>query len=312
VASFDELVKKKIALFEATPENLATDAVKVQLKVWRELAPLLNSFDVDSDGNILQTDDNIKRIGAIGERLNKLLAGAEYQDAVKSFLNGIDEGIQLTNDIAKKFDQSFEPTSAQKALLQLTKANAIDAFIGSGLRNRVTLPFLEQLTSNVAARAPLREAVKSLETVLLGTDKADGRLLANIKTTATTAQAISDRAYSVVVAEKLDIQFFRYAGGEIPTTRPFCQHREGAVFHRGEIEAWGNGQNSGGMNDIKGGTWAGEIDGTDSKSIFTFLGGWNCRHVLIPLELKRVPPEVIARATAEGFMETKVQNQNLS
>jgi hypothetical protein len=303
MASLEELAKKKIALFEATPENLATEATRIQLKVWREIAPIINSFDVDADGNILQTDDNIKRIGAIGERLNKLLAGAEYQDAVKTFLDGIDEGIKLTNDIAKKFDQSFEPTSAQKALLQLTKANAIDAFIGTGLKNNVTLPFLEQLTSNVAARAPLSQMVKALETVLLGNDRADGRLLANIKTTATTAQAVSDRSYSVVVAEKLDIQFFRYAGGEIPTTRPFCQHREGEVFHRDEIAAWGSGQNAGGLNDIKNGTWAGEIEGTDSKSIFTFLGGWNCRHLLLPLELKRVPPEVIARAKAEGYYQ---------
>ncbi len=302
MASLDELAKKKVALFESVPEQLATDAVKIQLKVWREISPILNSFDVDSDGNILQTDANIKRIGEVGERLNKLLAGTEYQEAVKGFLDSLDQGIKLTDDIAKKFDQSFEPTSAQKALLQLTKANAIDAFIGTGLRNNVSLPFLEQLTANVAARAPLSQMVKALETIVIGDGKLDGKLLGNIKTTATTAQAISDRSYSAVVAEKLDIQFFRYAGGEISTTRPFCQHRENEVFHKREIEAWGNGQNSGGLDDIKGGTWAGEIDGTDSKSIFTFLGGWNCRHVLIPLELKRVPPEVIARAKAEGYM----------
>lgn len=302
MASLDELAKKKVALFESVPEQLATDAVKIQLKVWREISPILNSFDVDSDGNILQTDANIKRIGEVGERLNNLLAGTEYQEAVKGFLDSLDQGIKLTDDIAKKFDQSFEPTSAQKALLQLTKANAIDAFIGTGLRNNVSLPFLEQLTANVAARAPLSQMVKALETIVIGDGKLDGKLLGNIKTTATTAQAISDRSYSAVVAEKLDIQFFRYAGGEISTTRPFCQHRENEVFHKREIEAWGNGQNSGGLDDIKGGTWAGEIDGTDSKSIFTFLGGWNCRHVLIPLELKRVPPEVIARAKAEGYM----------
>jgi hypothetical protein len=258
-------------------------------------------MDVDADGNIAQTEDNIRRIGLITEELNKVLAGGEYRDAVQSFLGSIDEGIQLTDDIAKKIDSTFEPNNVQRQLLAISKQNAINAFFGSGLRERVTQPFLEQLTANVAARAPLREAVKALQGVIEGTDTTDGRLLANVRTTAGTAQAIADRSYAAAVNEELGIEYFQYLGGEIATTRPFCEHREGAVFHRKEIEAWGAGENSAGINDIRNGTWDGRIDGTDSRSIFTFVGGWNCRHFLVPVIKQRVPPSVIARAKAEGF-----------
>lgn len=301
MASFDELVKSKIKLLENVPEELATAAERAQRDAWRKLGPLLAEMDVDADGNIAQTEDNIRRIGLITEELNKVLAGGEYKDAVQSFLGSIDEGIQLTDDIAKKIDSTFEPNNVQKQLLNISKQNAINAFFGSGLRERVTQPFLEQLTANVAARAPLREAVKALQGVIEGTDTTDGRLLANVRTTAGTAQAIADRSYAAAVNEELGIEYFQYLGGEIATTRPFCEHREGEIFHRKEIEAWGDGKNSAGINDIRNGTWDGRIDGTDSRSIFTFVGGWNCRHYLVPVIKQKVPATVQARAKAEGY-----------
>jgi hypothetical protein len=301
MASFDELVARKIKLLETVPETIITAAEKAQRDAWRKLSPLLAEMDVDATGNIRQTEDNIRRIGLITEELNKVLAGGEYKDAVQSFLSSIDEGVQLTDDIARKINSTFEPDNVQKQLLAISKQNAINAFFGSGLRDNVTVPFLEQLTANVAARAPLNQAVKALQGVIEGTETTDGRLLANVRTTANTAQAIADRSYSAAVNEELGIEYFQYLGGEIPTTRPFCEHREGAIFHRKEIEAWGNGENSAGINDISNGTWAGRIDGTDSRSIFTFVGGWNCRHFLVPVIKQKVPPSVIARAKSEGY-----------
>jgi hypothetical protein len=303
MASFDSLVRDKIRLFEEVPKRLETAAIKTQAEAWRKIKPLLEDMDVSADGNIEQTEDNIRRIGLISDELKKVLAGSEYRQAVKDFLDSIDKGVVLTNDIARTFEESFEPNEVQKQLLQISKQNAINAFFGSGLDQRFTQPFLEQLTTNIAARAPLREAVNALEGLVTGTEANDGRLLANIKTTATTAQAVADRSYSAAVNEELGIEWFEYLGGEIPTTRPFCEHREGEIFHRKEIEAWGAGKNSAGINDIRNGTWAGRIDGTDSKSIFTFVGGWNCRHYLVPVPDRKVPETVKARARAEGFID---------
>jgi hypothetical protein len=302
MASFEQLVKSKIKLLENVPEEIATAAIKAQRDAWRKISPMLAEMDVDADGNIAQTEDNIRRIGLITDELNKSLAGGEYKDAVQKFLGSIDEGVQLTDDIAKKIDSSFQPNNVQKQLLNISKQNAINAFFGSGLRENVSVPFLEQLTANVAARAPLNQAVKALQGVIEGTGTTDGRLLANVRNAAGTAQAIADRSYAAAVNEQIGVEYFQYLGGEIATTRPFCAHREGKIFHRKEIEAWGNGENSAGINDIRNGTWSGRIDGTDSRTIFTFLGGWGpCRHYLVPVIVNRVPADVKARAKAEGY-----------
>ena len=303
MASLEELAKEKIRLLESSPERLALTSEKVQLELWKQLLPILNDFDTDQDGNIRQTDANIRRIGTVITTLNELIAGDEYVSAVREYLGSLDRGIEITNEIAKDIKATFEPSSALKSLQRLLRQNAISNFIGDGLRSRVTQPFAEQLTANIAARAPIKDAVKSLQEVIIGSKDKDGRLLANVKTVATTAQAVSDRSYSAAVYEQLDIQWFRYLGGEIDTTRPFCMHREGEIFHKKEIESWGDGKNSGGINDIEGGTWDGRIEGTNSVTIFTNLGGWNCRHAILPVNKRFVTPEIMARAKAEGFID---------
>lgn len=303
MASLDELIKKKIRLFEQIPKDMATSAERAQLDAWRTVEPLLRDMDVDSTGNIIQSDANINRIGLIADELNKVLAGGEYKDAVSKFLSQIEAGVNLSTEIAQKFEAGFEPTEAQRRLVQISKQNAINSFFGSGLRQVVSQPFLEQLTANVAARAPLRDAVKALSQTIIGTKEIDGKLLKNVRTVASTAQAIADSSYSAAINEQLGIQWFQYLGGEIPTTRPFCEHRQGEIFHRKEIEAWGRGENSAGINDIKNGTWAGRIDNTDERTIFVNRGGWECRHSLVPVPASKVPETVKARARAEGYID---------
>ncbi len=312
MASLRDIVKEKIKLFDSAPDKMGTATERVQLKIWKELLPVINDLEVDKTGNIIQSDKNVSRIGIIADKLNEVLGGKEYQAVIKTFLNSIDEGVVLSNQVAQKFDPAFEPTAAQTKLLQLSKTNAIDTFIGSGLKNNVTQPFVEQLVTNISARAPLKDTINALQGVILGTDANEGFLLRHIKTTALTAQAVADRSYSAAINETIGAEYFEYLGGEIPTTRPFCQHREGEVFHVKEIEQWGRGINSGGINDIVDGTWAGRIEGTDAKSIFTFVGGWNCRHYLVPIEEEFVDDSVKARAKAEGFDINVTNNSTIN
>jgi hypothetical protein len=175
-----------------------------------------------------------------------------------------------------------------KDILRISKQNAINSLIGETMRSRVTLPFVEQLTAAVAARVPLRETVKTLQTVIEGTPDVDGRLLANVKTVALTAQAIADNAYSAAVNDAIGAEWYVYRGGKIKTTRDFCLSRNGKYFHKKEIQKWG------------GEDWEGRIAGTDSSSIFVFRGGWNCRHTLVAVSISRVPDSVVERNIASG------------
>jgi len=74
-----------------------------------------------------------------------------------------------------------------------------------------------------------------------------------------------DRSVQNEYAQRLSLNYAIYAGGEIETTRTFCEDRNNEVFKREEMLAWNN-QN-----------WDGKIEGSN---VLLTLGGYNCRHFL--------------------------------
>lgn len=88
--------------------------------------------------------------------------------------------------------------------------------------------------------------------------------------------------------------FFFYQGRPIRSTRKFCQERHGRAWHRDEIILWGKDAN-------KGNGWKGMHKGTNAVTIFHFRGGYNCRHVWVPVDIMSVPPDDLARMRAKGL-----------
>jgi hypothetical protein len=288
MADFEKLVRDKQRLFDQTPENLATESVKAQRQIWNDVSDLVQSLETDEDGRVAQTQTNIRKIGEIQTALVSAIAGSEYIDAVRTFLGDIDQGARLSDDIAKQIQRSFEPSEVVKQLLEISKQNALQSLLGESMRARVTLPFVEQLTAAVATRSTLGETVKALRTVIEGDKDVDGRLVANVKTVAQTAQAIADRNYSAQVNESVGAEWYRYAGSEIDTTRDFCSERHQQYYHKKEIEGWADEN------------WNGKIAETNSRTIFSNAGGWNCRHSIIAVSIRRVPKDVVQRNIANG------------
>jgi hypothetical protein len=60
MASFDQLVKEKIRLFEEVPKRLETAAIKTQAEAWKKIRPLLDEMDVDASGNITNRGQHCK------------------------------------------------------------------------------------------------------------------------------------------------------------------------------------------------------------------------------------------------------------
>ena len=66
-------------------------------------------------------------------------------------------------------------------------------------------------------------------------------------------------------SKALKLNYAIYAGGEIQTTRDFCESRNGNVYNRETILSWNNTP----------ATWAGRKPQND---ILIDMGGYNCRH----------------------------------
>jgi len=285
--TIDELIKKKIEILENEPEKLGEAAVKSQLYIWEQVQEQIDKFET-VDGKIVVNNKNIRILYKVIDTLKESINNTDFQEAMKAFVNSFDEATTISDRLAKEIEKGFKPNKAQKDLVQLAKDNAVATLIGEGLAARLTQPFVELLAANVSAGNSLLETRKQLKKFVLGTKDSDGRLLANVRTNSATALAVADASYSAAVAEQVGAVWFRYAGSVIDTTRPFCKDRAGKYYHKKEIESWADGD------------WKGEIAGTTSRTIFSFRGGWNCRHSINMLNIRVVPQSVIQRNIDNG------------
>lgn len=89
------------------------------------------------------------------------------------------------------------------------------------------------------------------------------RLQANINTELTTSLSAFNRTVTLSKGKDLGFDKYIYLGPDDNVTRPFCQQRVGNTYTMKEIQGWDNGQ---------------------GLPAAIYLGGYNCRHQLRPVE----------------------------
>ena len=158
----------------------------------------------------------------------------------------------------------------------------------------MSIEFLEpirvQLETSVTTSQTMKGAIQGMNDFVLGTEKFEGALTRYTKQIAFDAFAFADRKYTQTVSEDLGLVWRLYSGGLISDTRVFCQQRNGKIFHIKEVEKWGTVPAE----------WQGRVNTTNPSNIFTFLGGWNCRHSIMPVGETQVPPSVLERNKSLG------------
>ena len=263
MASLEQLIKEKSNRLNDIPLELQSVVIKQQKQVLDEILSLLNELDV-KNGSIVISKENLKTIQIISDDLKKVFLNDEYLKSVKEF--------------AKEFDKQ-----------------AI-------LNNEVINTGLGEIASPIASEAYIQTAKRSAVVLAEGNDKLDSKILSYVKQISNDSFAIADRSYTSIISEYLGNDWYYYAGGEKETTRCFCEARVGNYYHYKEVEAWGDGKNLGDCN-TGGGKWAGQIEGTNSSTIYSYLGGYNCMHSLMPVSEIIVPDSDKERVKKLGYID---------
>ncbi len=257
------------------------------------LAAVAGVLATDTNGRVIQSADNVRRISAAINEASRTLFDDQYISDIADYMEGL-------NDVSSAVSSSFRAFGVDDAVLeeiaQRTKASMLHDLTSPSSFRRLLGSMADQMTMAVvtgskvsALTAGIRKAVDTT-----GVD-------ASVKQAAESAPAMMQRAQTAAAAESAGIVFYRFQGRPIKTTRPWCREREGRVWHIEEIREWGR-------KAAAGDGWDGMVDGTNEQTIFTFLGGWygdrnTCRHVLVPVLRARVPREDLDRMIALGLIE---------
>lgn len=295
--TFKEYLEKKNARLKTVPDELLSRIERFQKKLYSRLIAIVD--DLTREGGFLKADaQNLRKQISISSGLKDDLFGDEYLDIVNDYIKEFDAQSKINDLVIKKQFKEFDSSEFAKVTLEKSKLSAHELLLDTPLETEFLKPLDELLTNSITSGASWNDTVQNIRDFVEGNEDVDGRLLNYSKQIAHDAFAEADRSYTNAVADDLESEWFLYSGGELPTSRCFCDERHEKYFHYKEVEAWGRGENIGDCRS--GDLWAGANRNTNEKTIFIYAGGYNCEHSIMPVSVFSVPKSVLQRNIESG------------
>lgn len=214
---------------------------------------------------------NLREIIGLKTQLsNTIVNNPEYVAEVGRVLTGFKELKKLSDLYFSELIDGFNAKEElYKEILSANVEVTKDMLLGSGIRNNFANGIQEVLKANNAGTTNRKLLQKTLKEFIEGTEGEKAYLNKYIRQTTSDAVMTFTREYQNTIAADLNLSFFFYAGTLISDSRAFCKARAGRYYKKSEVEQWAE------LKD-----WDGKKSGTTKTTIFSYCGGWGCRHQL--------------------------------
>lgn len=291
MASLKQIIEEKLKRLESVPDAFAKKLTRVETAYLKAVYVLLSQLE-QADGQILLNRRNLELLSEIEVALKEVfLTRTDYISIVNDYIKEFDKQAIINNSyFAKAFKEKQIPDIA-KEVLRRKKENTLNLLLGEKLDVDFINPLREQIDMAVTSKASYSETLNAIQDIITGNAEIDSKLATYAKQITHDSFAISDRAYTKIVSDEIGAEWFNWAGTTISTSRTICLENHNKYFHKKEIEAMAVRE------------WGGKMPGTNAQTIFETVGGFNCRHSLLPSSIFIVPKEVVQRAISKGFYE---------
>lgn len=239
-------------------------------KILDKILARLNEYQVK--GTFKFDIDNLDNVYKVDEIIEEVLKEEGYYDNLKEYKKVFDDNLKEVINQYKAFGAVSTPDL--KEFNNLAFNNFYQNLAVNVTDSNIKQPIKDALLQYIAGGGRYKDFKDTVKEILT-TKKIEG----DIDTIAREYAFQYRRAQGQILANKLNIKYFLYFGTEIETTRCFCQERIGNIYTKEEVESWA---------DLK---WGGKIKGTNKTNIFQNVGGWLCRHDLIPVSESRAKKE---------------------
>lgn len=290
-------------------DQFAGVITKTEKAIFDSAVALIKKLDIDSQGHIRITTANLKLLSDIKSRLGKLTKSKEYLKGVKELVKAFDDIYHAqVSYYSTQFAKKTLSDNAKKkfaAMQRIAVTNTIEGLTGSGVNANVTEELSKILLRAVTTGAKYSDLVDEFRSKLISSGDNISALAKYANTYATTALTQYAGQNNKLFTDDLGTEWFEYVGSQIETTRELCntllEHHP--YIHKSEIKDILAGritdQQTGevieiGMNP-KTGLPKGMIEGTTPDNFQVNVGGWNCRHQLVPIAKEAVPKEIRER-----------------
>lgn len=254
------------AKLEAQMESALPEVFK---QLSNEVIDLVSELSLDPEDRA----KNLLEIIALKRKIGDALVGnVLYQSKVLEITEGFKELANLSDDFMSTIlDDYSRKQDLYKAILKANVEITKDALLGAGVKSNFENAIRELLKANIAGVGDKRQLRSVLTQFIEGTETEKPFLQRYITQVTNDSVMTFNREYLNTVSEDLDVQYYVYSGTITGDSRPFCVARAGRSYTKAQVQSWG-----------KLGDWQGKIPGTNEKTIFTYCGGYNCKHSIWP------------------------------
>ena len=302
-------IQEHLNELDTVPDKLNNVAKSQEPKIFSESVKFFDQLETEGD-EVLVNENNINLIQLypLQEIIIGTTFGAAFLDYLKSFDSHARDSASI---IAESMEVNVPITDKSRLALIGYKQQAKGVITAAGMEAAVVAPIKLELSNTIISGSRKADILNLLETTLLTTPEANSSLALHLSRTTSDRFAFADRAFNQVITEDLNPEWWVYRGGLLTDSREFCVRRNGKFFHTEEVREWGDPNIF--LPGFNGkGKWQGRIKGTNQGNIMINLGGFNCKHSIIPTSVFRVPQDVILRNIDDGnFVPTSAERKQL-
>lgn len=250
IAAILSAAERQATVADALSRVYAEELAAVQADLDRRLAGLV----VDAQAGSETATALAARALALRTEIRNLLVAAGYDDLASVATDaGFARMAHAIGQLRLAAEVSAFTTQDATRIAALQELSRLD-LLAEG--DAVSTAIWRAVLRGVYAQQPASELIADLQSVT-------ALELRHVGTLYDTAVSIFGRQVQELKATGEPDELFLFAGPIDAKTRPFCLERAGKVFRRAEIQTWDNG-NLPGPSEI-------------------VLGGYNCRHQLVPV-----------------------------
>jgi hypothetical protein len=269
----------------------------IQKSMYKELVKELKNLDT-KNGKILSTVNNLRLILSIKNKLQKIIINTDYIKEVESYIKAFDEVTKLQIKYFADFSKNFSPSKTLKILKEMSIDSTLNSLTEAGIDDNVIEPINELLRINITSGGDFQDLLDSLRIRVITSDVTGlGNLEAYTKQITTDALNQYSANYQKTVSEDLKLEWYRYTGSLLTTSREFCiKLVEKDFVHKSELPTIIKGNIDGHQCHISKSTGLpdGMIKGTNESNFPVYRAGYNCGHQFFAVPEITVPTNIKA------------------
>ena len=296
-------LQDKIDRLKSVPDDLVSAMGKVENDAMRKVLGLIESLETES-GIILNNSFNLSLISAIEQELKGAIFSNSYYKSLANFSSEFQVQASLNNAYFASIIDDFVVLKDFTKVMEASRNSALSLLSEDAFSQALIKPIQDSLLSSVIGGGSITDTLKSIRQIVIGSNDVDGRLISHVKRVAYDAFAIADRQYTQAVGNHHKFEWFQWFGGKVSDSRCFCIEHHGKYFHRKEIEGFGEGLGIGNCSvyssKLLRNGWQGMNENTTKITIWSYAGGYFCKHSILPVSQFVVPKEVIQRNIDSG------------